>query len=102
MDSPVKKPFSLFAKRFEGNEENRRQHRLVSLAPSKTAITGMGPAVDRMEMETVMTKSLRRWRSDRRYKATLRALSNLTARQLSELGIRPVDIQRLAREAASA
>ncbi len=48
-----------------------------------------------------MTNTLRRWRSSRRYKATLRALSSLTARQLGELGIRPVDIQHLAREAAS-
>ncbi len=47
-----------------------------------------------------MTNSLRRWRSGRRYKATLRALSTLSARQLSELGIRPVEIQHLAREAA--
>jgi uncharacterized protein YjiS (DUF1127 family) len=51
-------------------------------------------------MEAVMTKVLRRWRSDRRYRTTLRALSTLTARQLSELGIRPVEINRLAREAA--
>ena len=54
------------------------------------------------EMEKVMTKTYRRWRSTRRYKATLRALSSLTARQLSELGIRPVEIQHLAREAARA
>jgi uncharacterized protein YjiS (DUF1127 family) len=54
----------------------------------------------RNQMEAVMTKVLRRWRSDRRYRTTLRALSTLTARQLSELGIRPVEINRLAREAA--
>jgi uncharacterized protein YjiS (DUF1127 family) len=53
-------------------------------------------------MESVMTKTLRRWRSCRRYRSTLRALSGLTARQLSELGIRPVEIQHLAREAARA
>ena len=47
-----------------------------------------------------MTETLRRWRSDRRYRATLRELRSLTARQLTELGIRPVEIQRLAREAA--
>ena len=47
-----------------------------------------------------MTKSLRRWRSERRYRATLRELRGLTARQLSELGIRHTEIQRLAREAA--
>jgi uncharacterized protein YjiS (DUF1127 family) len=46
-----------------------------------------------------MTKILRNWRSERRYRATLRELRGLTARQLSELGIRPVEIQRLAREA---
>jgi uncharacterized protein YjiS (DUF1127 family) len=51
-------------------------------------------------METVMTKTIRRWRSCYRYRATLRALSNLTASQLSELGIRPVEIQYLAREVA--
>jgi uncharacterized protein YjiS (DUF1127 family) len=47
-----------------------------------------------------MTEKIRRWRSARRYRATLRALRGLTARQLNELGIRPVEIQRLAREAA--
>ena len=52
------------------------------------------------EEEKVMGKSLRRWRSDRRYRVTLRALQSLTARQLGELGIRPFEIQRLAREAA--
>ncbi len=47
-----------------------------------------------------MTKTLRRWRSCRRYRSTLRALSSLTANQLGELGIRPVEIHYLAREAA--
>jgi uncharacterized protein YjiS (DUF1127 family) len=47
-----------------------------------------------------MPQTLRRWRSDRRYRSTLRALQSLTARQLSELGIRPFEIQRLAREAS--
>ena len=47
-----------------------------------------------------MTKTLRRWRSERRYRATLRELRGLSARQLRGLGIRPVEIQRLAREAA--
>jgi uncharacterized protein YjiS (DUF1127 family) len=47
-----------------------------------------------------MTKMLRNWRSERRYRVTLRELRGLTASQLSELGIRPVEIQRLAREAA--
>ena len=49
-----------------------------------------------------MTETFRRWRSDRRYKSTLRELRGLSARQLSELGIRPAEIQRLAREAAAA
>ena len=48
-----------------------------------------------------MTETFRRWRSDRRYRTTLRELHSLTARQLSELGIRPVEIQRLARAAAN-
>ncbi|HEX9904433.1 MAG TPA: DUF1127 domain-containing protein [Propylenella sp.] len=47
-----------------------------------------------------MTETLRRWRSERRYRATLRALRGLSARQLKELGIRASEIQRLAREAA--
>jgi uncharacterized protein YjiS (DUF1127 family) len=49
-----------------------------------------------------MTETYRRWRSDRRYRATVRELLGLSARQLSELGIRPAHIQRLAREAARA
>jgi len=49
-----------------------------------------------------MTKHLQRWRSCRRYRSTLRALSGLTAGELRELGIRPVEIQHLAREAARA
>jgi uncharacterized protein YjiS (DUF1127 family) len=47
-----------------------------------------------------MTQSYRRWLSGRRYRTTLRALRSLSARQLSELGIRPFEIQHLAREAA--
>jgi uncharacterized protein YjiS (DUF1127 family) len=47
-----------------------------------------------------MTKMLRTWRSERRYRTTLRELRELTACQLRELGIRPMEIQRLAREAA--
>jgi uncharacterized protein YjiS (DUF1127 family) len=47
-----------------------------------------------------MSETFRRWRSDRRYRSTLRELNSLSARQLSELGIRPVEIQRLARAAA--
>jgi len=61
---------------------------------------GRKPRISTTEMESVMTKTLRRWRSCRRYRSTLRALSGLTARQLSELGIRPVEIKHLAREAA--
>jgi uncharacterized protein YjiS (DUF1127 family) len=55
-----------------------------------------------MKKEGVMTEIYRRWRFDRRYRTTVRELRGLTARQLSELGIRPADIQRLAREAAHA
>jgi uncharacterized protein YjiS (DUF1127 family) len=51
-------------------------------------------------MESVMTEAFRRWRSARRYRSTLRELRSLTVRQLSELGITPLEIQRLAREAA--
>ena len=47
-----------------------------------------------------MTVMLRRWRSGCRYRSTLRALRGLSARQLGELGIRPFEIQHLAREAA--
>lgn len=47
-----------------------------------------------------MTQTLRRWRSCRRYRSTLRALQSLSAQQLGELGIRPYEIKRLAREAA--
>lgn len=46
-----------------------------------------------------MTETIRRWRSDRRYRTTLRELRGLSARQLRELGIRPAEIKRLAREA---
>ncbi len=49
-----------------------------------------------------MTSTLRRWRSNRRYRTILRELHDLSARQLGELGIRPVEIHRLAREAARA
>jgi uncharacterized protein YjiS (DUF1127 family) len=47
-----------------------------------------------------MTETFRRWRSDRRYRSILRALRSLSAQQLGELGIRPFEIQRLAREAS--
>ena len=53
-------------------------------------------------MESVMTDNIRRWRSERRYRTTLRELHRLSARQLNELGIRPIEIQRLAREASRA
>lgn len=64
---------------------------------SRVSLESGAPAT---EMEGVMTRTIRRWRSDRRYRSTLRALRSLSARQLSELGIRPFEIQRLAREAA--
>jgi uncharacterized protein YjiS (DUF1127 family) len=43
--------------------------------------------------------TISRWRSERRYRATLRALRGLSVRELTELGIRPADIHRLARAA---
>lgn len=49
-----------------------------------------------------MTKILRRWRSDRRYRATLLALSGMSDRQLAELGISPFEVDHLAREVARA
>jgi len=49
-----------------------------------------------------MTQILRRWRSDRRYRATLQALCGMSDRQLAELGIRPFEVDHLAREAARA
>jgi uncharacterized protein YjiS (DUF1127 family) len=49
-----------------------------------------------------MKRKIRRWRSERRYRETLRELRAMSARQLSELGIRPLEIQRLAREVARA
>jgi uncharacterized protein YjiS (DUF1127 family) len=53
-------------------------------------------------MESVMTDFYRRWLSSRRYRTTVRELRSLTVRQLSELGIRPAEINRLAREVARA
>ena len=47
-----------------------------------------------------MTICIRCWRSERRFRSTLRELRRLTFQELSELGIRPAEIQRLAREAA--
>ena len=58
------------------------------------------PSPEERKLESVMTETIRRWRSDRRYRMTLRELHGLTTRQLRELGIRPAEIQRLAREAA--
>jgi uncharacterized protein YjiS (DUF1127 family) len=45
---------------------------------------------------------LREWRRYRRYRATLRDLRSLAPERLSELGIPPAEIDRLAREAADA
>ncbi len=44
-----------------------------------------------------LTGRFRRWR---RYRDTVRELRNLSVRELDDLGIRPGDIDRLAREAA--
>jgi len=49
-----------------------------------------------------MCQTIRRWRLDRRYRATVRELSSLTVGQLRELGIRPAEIHRLAFESARA
>lgn len=78
--------------------ENRRKQSLPMFTGMDEK-TGMVPVASKT-MESVMTESFRRWRSDRRYRSTLRELHSLTARELRELGIRPVEIQRLAREAA--
>jgi len=44
-----------------------------------------------------MPDTIRRWRAKRRYRSTLRELRNLSIRELRQLGIRPSEIQRLAR-----
>ena len=72
---------------------------LVYLSPQTGKVPGHSGALEKRE-EIVMTKNLRRWRSDRRYRSTLRALQSLSERQLCELGIRPFEIQHLAREAS--
>lgn len=41
-----------------------------------------------------------RYRQWRRYRETVRELKALTPRELTDLGIRPTDISRLAREAS--
>jgi hypothetical protein len=51
-------------------------------------------------MENVMTRAIRRWRTDRRYRATLRRLQGLSTRELGHLGIPAADMKRLARELA--
>jgi uncharacterized protein YjiS (DUF1127 family) len=84
-------------KRFEAADENRRQRSAVILPIYRERQSGSDLPNG---MEAVMTKHLRRWRSCRRYRTTLRALSSLTVGQLSELGIRPMEIHHLAREAA--
>ena len=47
-----------------------------------------------------MPDTFRRWRAKRRYRTTLRELRNLSLRELRQLGIRPGEIQRLARDVA--
>jgi uncharacterized protein YjiS (DUF1127 family) len=49
-------------------------------------------------MENAMTRAIRRWRTDRRYRATLRRLQGLSTRELGHLGIPPTDLKRLASE----
>lgn len=49
-----------------------------------------------------MPDTIRRWRAERRYRTTLRELRGLTERELRQLGIRPSEIRRLARDAARA
>jgi hypothetical protein len=48
-----------------------------------------------------MTRAIRRWRADRRYRATLRRLNGASTRELDRLGIPATDLPRLARELAS-
>ena len=45
-----------------------------------------------------MTRAIRRWHADWRYRATLRRLQGLSVRELTRLGIPPTDLKRLARE----
>jgi uncharacterized protein YjiS (DUF1127 family) len=44
-----------------------------------------------------MRVAIRRWLRQHRYKTTLRELQHLPAGELRSLGIRPLDIPRLAR-----
>jgi len=80
-------------------DENRRQQTHRNYSSFNRRIQPKG-GIRQNEMESVMTETFRRWRSDRRYRSILRALRSLSAQQLGELGIRPFEIQRLAREAA--
>ena len=86
-------------KLIDAGDENPLQRGYVNLHIPTEAERASAPRAA-TEMEEVMTKQLQRWRSCRRYRSTLRALSSLTAAELRELGIRPVEIQYLAREAA--
>ena len=47
-----------------------------------------------------MTKAIRSWCQTRRFRATVRELKALSPRELRALGIRPLDITRLALEAS--
>ena len=47
-----------------------------------------------------MTQAIRSWRQTRRFRATVRELKALSPRELRSLGIRPMDITRLALEAS--
>lgn len=86
--------------RLRGAAKTAGNKRIISLTVWKGGAAAIRSFARDEEMESVMTRTFRRWYSDRRYKATLRELRSLTARQLRELGIRPVEINRLAREAA--
>jgi len=47
-----------------------------------------------------MAKAIKSWCQSRRFRATVRELKALSARELRDLGIRPDDIFRLALEAS--
>ena len=49
-----------------------------------------------------MTKAIRSWRQSRRFRAMVRELKALSARELSALGIRETEITYLALEASRA
>ena len=47
-----------------------------------------------------MTHAIRKWRRERRYRTTVKALEALSSRELNALGISRTQIMRLAREAS--